>query len=207
MNILVGFILTLLIFSYLWRDNPAYRLAVHILVGVSAGYAALIVVRGVVWPFYANTRADSSDVLWLIPALLSLLLLFKLIPRLALLGSSAMALLVGVGGAVALVGAISGTLLPQVLAAGGGLAGFLSAILTVFILLYFRFTRFAQPAGDAWAALPRWQRVVNGLGKAVLMITLGAIFASVLSTSLVLLTDRIIVFMNAISGTLSAILP
>jgi hypothetical protein len=31
-------ILTLAIFSFLWRDNPVFRFAEHLLVGVSAGY-------------------------------------------------------------------------------------------------------------------------------------------------------------------------
>ncbi len=205
MNVLIGFILTLLIFSYLWRDNPAYRLAVHLLVGVSAGYAVVVVFRDFLWPVYTSMRADNSNALWLVPVFFATLLLFKLAPRLAPLGSSAMALLVGVGGAVALVGAISGTLLPQVLTNSGGVAGLLSALLTIVILLYFRFTRTAQPTGDAWSHLPRWQQVVNALGQAVLMITLGAIFAGVLSTSLVLLSDRIIYFINELGGLLGAV--
>ena len=210
MNVLIGFLLTILIFSYLWRDNPAYRLAVHLLVGVSAGYAVVVVFQDFLWPVYTSMRADSSNALWLIPVFFATLLLFKLAPRLAPLGSSAMALLVGVGGAVALVGAISGTLLPQVLTASRGVAGVLSALLTIFILLYFRFTRTAQPGGDAgrnlyaWANLPRWQQGVNAVGQAVLMITLGAIFAGVLSTSLVLLTDRIVYFLNELGGLFAA---
>lgn len=204
MNVIIGFLLTLLIFSYLWRDNPAYRLAVHLLVGVSAGYAVVVVFRDFLWPVYTSMRADNSNALWLVPVFFATLLLFKLAPRLAPLGSSGMALLVGVGGAVALVGAISGTLLPQVFAASSGLSGVLSALLTVFILLYFRFTRTAQPGGDAWANLPRWQQLVNGLGQAVLMITLGAIFAGILSTSLVLLTDRIVYFLNELGGLFAA---
>ena len=206
MNVLIGFVLTLLIFSYLWRDNPAYRLAVHLLVGVSAGYAVVVVLQEFVWPVYTHMRADSSNALWLIPVFFATLLLFKLAPRLAPLGSSAMALLIGVGGAVALVGAISGTLLPQVLAASSGVSGLLSALLTIAILLYFRFTRMAQPTGNAWANLPGWQQAINGLGQAVLMITLGAIFAGVLSTSLVLLTDRIVYFINELSNLLGVLL-
>lgn len=204
MNVIIGFLLTLLIFSYLWRDNPAYRLAVHLLVGVSAGYAVVVVFRDFLWPVYTSMRTDNSNALWLVPVFFATLLLFKLAPRLAPLGSSGMALLVGVGGAVALVGAISGTLLPQIFAASSGLSGVLSALLTVFILLYFRFTRTAQPGGDAWANLPRWQQLVNGLGQAVLMITLGAIFAGILGTSLVLLTDRIVYFLNELGGLFAA---
>lgn len=37
-SIWVAAILTLAVFSFLWRDNPLYRFAEHLLVGVSAGY-------------------------------------------------------------------------------------------------------------------------------------------------------------------------
>lgn len=37
-GIWIAAILTLAIFSFLWRDNPVFRFAEHLLVGVSAGY-------------------------------------------------------------------------------------------------------------------------------------------------------------------------
>ena len=37
-GIWIGAILTLAIFSFLYKDNPVYRFAEHLLVGVSAGY-------------------------------------------------------------------------------------------------------------------------------------------------------------------------
>ena len=40
-GLIVGFILTLLVFSYLLGDNPLYRIAIHLLVGTSAAYAAV----------------------------------------------------------------------------------------------------------------------------------------------------------------------
>ncbi len=39
----VGALLTLAIFSFLWRDNPVYRFAEHLFVGVSMGYFLVLV--------------------------------------------------------------------------------------------------------------------------------------------------------------------
>ena len=41
----VGFFLTVMIFSYLIGDNPLFRIAVYLFVGVASGYAAAVIVR------------------------------------------------------------------------------------------------------------------------------------------------------------------
>ena len=46
----MAFLLTLFIFSYLIGDNPLFRIAVYIFVGVSAGYVAAVACRQVLWP-------------------------------------------------------------------------------------------------------------------------------------------------------------
>src|SRR5690606_34328912 len=106
-------------YSYLWKDNWLYRLAVHILVGVSVGYGAAVVLQSAVLPRLRELQqnpAATESLLWFVPVALSLLLLFKLVPRIAPLANSTVAALVGVGAAVALVGAIAGTLIPQIIA-------------------------------------------------------------------------------------------
>ena len=47
---LLSFLLTLMILSYLVGDNPAFRVAVYIFVGVSAGYAAAVAWWQVIYP-------------------------------------------------------------------------------------------------------------------------------------------------------------
>lgn len=199
-GLLVGFLLTLFIYSYVIGDNPLYRLAVHILVGVSAAYAAVVVLRQVILPVFAQLMLNPTNLdslLWLVPILLALLLILQRLPRFAWLGDNAIALLVGVGAAVALVGAISGTLLPQILAFGGGAAGpaftplqgVIVAILTACTLLTFQFTGKRNEAGQ-WQR-PLWQRGPAQVGKFVLMVTFGALFAGILSTSLILFTERV----------------
>lgn len=195
-GLIIGFILTLLIFSYLIGDNPLYRLAVHILVGVSAAYAAVVALRQVILPVFAQLLLNPfslDSLLWLVPILLALLLILQRLPRFAWLGDNALALLVGVGGAVALVGAISGTLLPQTFVFGSGAfapaQGVIIAVLTGCVLLTFQFTGKRNEAG-VWQR-PLWQRGLFPVGRAVLFVTFGALFAGILSTSLILFTERI----------------
>ena len=47
---LVGLILTLMVFSYLIGDNPLFRFAIYLFIGVSSGYAAAVVLRSVLLP-------------------------------------------------------------------------------------------------------------------------------------------------------------
>lgn len=196
----IGLIVTIFVYSYLLGDNLLYRIAVHLLVGVSAGYAAVITIREVIWPVLNRLMADPANpdnLLWFVPLLLAFLLLFKALPRLAWVGNSPMAVLIGTGAAVALVGAISGTLWPQIAAAAqpatsGIIGAVITTLLTICTLLYFQFTG-RHPENP-----PLWQRGVRHVGQFVLTVTFGALFAGVLSTSLALLTYQLGQFLDLI---------
>jgi hypothetical protein len=203
-----GFVLTIAIYSYLWRDNGLYRLAVHILVGVSAAYATVVVVERVLLPRLNQIRQGieqdpAGNALWLIPVVLALFLWFKLMPRFALFGNGTVAALMGVGAAVALVGAIAGTLIPQVISVRHEAAwiSLLAAPMTILALAYFHFTGRQTAEGEVK------QHPVQGwlawAGRIILTITFAALFAGVISTSLALLVDRIEFFKDAISQLLS----
>lgn len=207
LGLLIGLLLTLFIYSYLLGDNWFYRTAVHILVGVSAAYAAVVAIEELFIPVYNRLQADPtapSSLLWLVPILLSLSLLFTWIRPVTWLGNGSVALLVGTGAAVALVGVVTGTLIPQLLSAPGtGVAAqLLIALLTISALLYFRFTR--KENEDRPSLL---QRTVTGTGQALLMITFGALFASAFTTSLVLVSDRLNYFVAGVLEFVDIFLP
>jgi hypothetical protein len=123
-----------------------------------------------------------------------------------------MAILMAIGAAVGLIGAITGTLLPlisasyggQVEGLGGGIVGLLVAILTICTLLYFHFTGRLTP--DGAVIMPIWQRYAGLAGQVVITITLAAIFAATLSSSLVLLSSRVGFFINEFEILFSTIL-
>ncbi len=201
-GLIVGLVLTLFIYSYILGDNPLYRLAVHILVGVSAAYAAVVVTRQVILPVLVRLRQDPTNIanVWLIPVLI-LILLFA---TKRWTGNGAIAFLMAIGAAVALVGAVQGTLLPQITAVprtplfpGHGLV---TAVLTICTLLTFQFTR--QINGRE----ARWQTIFNNIGRVVLTITFGVLFAMALNTSLLLLADRLNYLLRDIPTQLSGFL-
>src|SRR5688572_15935128 len=113
---MAGFLFTILIFSYLIGDNPLFRIAIYIFSGVSAGYIAAVALRHVLMPRLVIPLIASplQEKLFLVaPMIGAVLILMKLAPRLAGLARPVMAFLVGVGAAVTIAGALSGTLLPQ----------------------------------------------------------------------------------------------
>jgi len=116
----VGFLLTVCVLSYLFGDNPLFRLATFMFVGVAAGYAAVLLIYQVllprlVLPLLQGSLAERG--LMVIPLVLSVLLLFKLSPRFTRLGNLSMGVIVGVGAGVLVGGTVLGTLLGQTRAA------------------------------------------------------------------------------------------
>jgi hypothetical protein len=205
--------MTILIFSYLLRDNILYRWALAILVGAAAGYAMGIATRFVIteWIVVA-IDAGSADAtysfLYMVPLLLGSLLIFKgfpptrLLVRLSVIGNIPLGYLVGVGAGVAVSGALTGTLLPQVIATGqainwdtgivGLVEGILVALATIAVLLFFT----ARPQKPAPASLPAqatrpWKQRIEGLGQFFLMIGLGVAFAGAISSALTALVIRL----------------
>ncbi len=212
-GVLIGFILTLFIYSYLFGDNPLYRLAVHLLVGVSAAYTAIFIVQQVLLPIYAQIQLDPSapdSLLWLVPMVMALLLIIKRLP-IAWLGNIPIAYLIGVGAAIGLAGAVQGTLFPQILSSGRATpawGGLVTALFTAVTLLSFQFTSAkkqtkgkAVTAGmDAEWTPSKWRQTVQFIGQILLTITFGAVFTAVLTSSITLFIERITYFVGQAGG-------
>lgn len=63
LNVVAGVVslaLTLMVLSYLLGDNPLYRLAVHILVGTTAGYITVVAFESVILPWLDLTLLDDD---------------------------------------------------------------------------------------------------------------------------------------------------
>src|SRR3954451_16283553 len=116
---IVAGLLTLMVISYLLGANPLWRIAQSLLVGVSVGYIALVLLTQVIAPQVARVvapaaGADPND-RWLaaVPVALGLLLLIRVAYPGAWPASFGLNLIVVVGSALALGGALAGTLVPQ----------------------------------------------------------------------------------------------
>jgi len=207
----ISFLLSLMVLSYLIGDNPAFRVAVYIFIGVSAGYAAAVAWHQVLYPRLI-VPLISGNLLTIIPLVLGLMLLLKLSPRVARLGTPAMAFLVGVGAAVAVSGAVMGTLFPQTWASMNVLnlsdagqywlehllEGIVMLVGTVTTLVYFHFGAKATATGPQ-----RGKLVIrlSWVGQGFIAITFGVLFAGVLMAAMTALIERlnfIITFLSSL---------
>ncbi len=119
---------TLAAFSFLYRDNPLYKLIEHIYIGVSAGYAFYQALRSTIYPnlvlFLRDAAADQT--LWtpapdsILPgiwrigaAILGILLLTRLLPRLNWISRWPMALIIGAYAGLNIVGLTKANLVDQ----------------------------------------------------------------------------------------------
>jgi hypothetical protein len=203
-----GFVLTLMIFSYVLGDNFLYRIAVYVFVGLAAGYIAIVTVESVILPWLRGTvlaqdAGVGNIVLGLIPLIIGLLLFLKTSPRLGKLGNLGIAFVIGVGTAVALVGAITGTLLPLAAATSSSVSinvlnGFLIFIGVASTLLYFQYLARRTAVGGGRRGL--FTRVVGTVGQGFVVVALAALYAGAILTSLTIFSERIGFIVGRISG-------
>jgi len=105
--------LTLFIFTFLYQDNPLFKLAEHLYVGVSVGYTIVkdydLLVRLIYEPM-----VKQGDWSLLIPLGIGTLMLARYIPKATWLSRIAFAFIVGVGSGLAIPRIISSFILKQV---------------------------------------------------------------------------------------------
>lgn len=199
-----GFILTLMVFSYVLGDNLLYRLAIYVFIGLTAGYVTLATVDGVLLPWLRATVLSGDPglvVAGLVPLALGLLLLFKASSRLHGLANLALGIILGIGTAVALVGAVSGTLLPltgatalEIAAGVGEPVALLNGILIVFgvicTLAYFQYAVRRIP-GSTETRRGLALRALAAVGQGVIVIALGTLYGGAILSGLVIFNERI----------------
>jgi len=210
---LLGFTLTILVFSYIFvGDNVLFRIATHLFIGVTAGYVTIVVIHNVilpqmVFPFAGEDRnAKLFAMLFLI---LGALMLTKISPRLNKLGNPAMAYLVGVGAAAAIGGSVVGTIFPQASMTMNVFNdnGFVDAIViivgTLTTLLYFHFGIRRKDSEDQSAQRPAWLEAIGRVGQFFIAVTFGALFSGVYLAAITALIERMSFIWNLILSFIS----
>jgi hypothetical protein len=134
--------LTLCILSFLYKDNPLYKFAEHLYLGISNGYWIVYVWQSVIKPelfgrivpkmiFNPETQTDlynqNADLLFIIPGLLGLFLLMRMIPSISWLSRWSLAFFIGWGSGVAIPTTLASYILAQATATFNPLFGTVSA--------------------------------------------------------------------------------
>lgn len=230
-GLVVGFVLTLMIFSYIFGDNLLFRIASYAFIGAAAGYATAMVLVTLIWQrlVLSLIQNPAESLAVAVPGfILGIWLLLKVSPRLSNLGSLPMSFLVGVAAATIVGGAILGTLFPQMnatmnalnLAAGdsGQLSGggvdlilwMVNGLLIIFgsitTLAYFQFGSRAQQAGQNSPFQVLVLRMAQ-IGKGFIAVALGALFAGVYAAALLAFVERVTFSWNLIWQLIGLLFP
>jgi hypothetical protein len=218
MGAIIGFVLTILVLSYIIGDNFLFRLAISIFIGAASGYATVLILYNVIWhqvlvPIIQVFTAGNLDgigtyAINVLPAvILGIWMMTKVSPRLARSSTPVLAFLTGVGAATVVAGAVRGTIFPQVGAtinllnshtipqefgnlAGWFINGLVVLVGTVTTLIYFQFGIKRQEEG-----VPVQRSIIleylSTAGQGFIVVTLGVLFAGVYVAALSALIDRV----------------
>jgi hypothetical protein len=206
-GLFVGFLLTIMVFSYLFGDNVLFRLAIHVFIGVAAAYATMVVVYNIIWyQLLVPVLLSPVEQIFIVipPLLLGIWLLTRASGGLARYSTPVLAFMVGVGAAAAVGGAVKGTLFPQVSASMGMLDldnlppqvnvlfWFFNGLVvlggTVTTMVYFHFGARSRTAGSPGRR--PWIEIPSMIGQGFIAVTFGALFAGVYSAALAAFVER-----------------
>ena len=201
LSVWLAALLTLSIGTFLYKDNPVFRLAENLFAGISLGYYIGIVLNQTLKPnLYLPLRTEFTAAMaehrmpvhnmdLLIAGAIGILLYFRYIPKVAWLSRFALAIYVGYYIGITMLQKLQGEVLPQMKSAVKPINGFNAAsfynlvffvgILTV--LLYFFFSKKHEGL---------YGRIANS-GVWFLMISFGAAFGYTVMGRVSLLIGRI----------------
>lgn len=206
--------LSLLIYSFLYKDNPFFKLAEHIFVGVSIGYLLTITYYQVMVNKLYLPMIQQGKWWLVVPAFLGMLMLSRFIPPIAWLSRISFAFLLGISSGLAIPRQISsfilqqvqGTIKPLITVGDSGLAFTLANLNSLLILIgvisvlfYFFFSIEHSGVG----------RRVARVGIYFLMISFGAAFGYTVMARMSLLIgrfDELILYSSAAYGHATLVL-
>lgn len=237
---LIAAILTVMVLSYLIGDNALFRFTMYLFIGVAGGYAGAVAWHNVLKPglvdplltaFPTGLTDPALVITVLVPWFLIFLLVFKVSTATARIGAIPMALLVGVGAAVVVGGSITGTLIPQSLAAMDSLNPWLASpqtgaaglerigtvvillLGTITTLLYFRFTvRRREPGASPrplfvvyGVPIPDPMTILRFIGRGFITVTFGVMYAGALAATLIVMAERVQFLYDTFIGLLDGL--
>ncbi|MCU0610499.1 MAG: hypothetical protein MUE60_01760 [Candidatus Eisenbacteria bacterium] len=183
-------ILTLAGFSFLWKDNPMFKVMEHMLVGVSAGYYLVQYAYSAIFKKLYVPLVKQGNLLFAGCAVLGLMAFARLFPKRSWLSRYPVAFYVAAGAGYSVPSTIQARVIKQMQVTminvfdqgslGAGVSSFLLFVGVITVLLYFFFS--AEHRGPLGAA--------SKIGIVTLMIGFGASFGYTVMSRITLLIGR-----------------
>ncbi len=218
-GIWVAAFLTFCALSFLYKDNPFYKFAESLFIGISVGFGAASVVHYTLWddvwvPVSSAWAAAGSDpgAWWVIihravPCVLGLLMLARFLPKQAWLSRIPLAFIVGSYAGIGITVTVTVYILPQIQTSVEPLVAFLSpgkinwfvtvsrALLVTGMLCVLGYFFFSKEHKGAYGRFTR-------VGVYFLMVGFGASFGNTVMARMSLLIGRIQFLLDEWLGTL-----
>jgi hypothetical protein len=187
-GITIAALLTLCIYSFLYKDNPFYKFAEHIFAGLSAGYYVGLVWHSIIKVQLIGPLFEDHDFIFIIPAVLGILMFARFVPRIAWLSRISLAFVMGNTAGIFLIQQLHGFVLPQVRntftvplgSPGQIVSGAVIIVGVISTLIYFYFSKEHKGALGATASV----------GIFFIMISFGASFGYTVMARVSLLIGR-----------------
>ena len=145
----LGVFFTFSVLSFLYKDNPFYKLAEHVTVGVSIGYAIVIVFYQMLLPKFIDPVFHQGRIVFIIPAILGLMMVLRIIPKYSWLSRYAICFTVGAGAGMGIprsmqasvLRQLEATMLPLGFGNAAGINNIVIFIGVLAVLIYFFFSK------------------------------------------------------------------
>ncbi len=79
----ISALLSLAVFSFLYKDNPFYRFAEHLFIGVANGYAVTFYYHNILVPTLFDPLFRQGKLLYIIPFIIGILYFTRFIPKIS----------------------------------------------------------------------------------------------------------------------------
>jgi len=169
-GIWIAALLTLAIYSFLYKDNPFYKIAENIFVGVSAGYWAVVLWYDFAWPNLFEPLFTKGQWYNIFPIFIGLLMFAPLIPKISWMIRIPLTFTMGIAMAVSITQIVQGDIFPQLQATFlplrgisffNALSNFLIITGVIFTLTYFYFSKEHKGALGIGAKIGIWFMMIS----------------------------------------------
>lgn len=196
----LGVFFTLSVLSFLYKDNPLYKLAEHVTVGVSIGYGIVLQYHNALYPRFIIPvfEKGGTKLFLIIPAILGLLMVLRIVPKYSWLSRYGICFGVGVGSGMGIPRSMQASVLRQLEATmlelsfttAQGINNIIVFIGILAVLIYFFFSKEHKGVFGGFAKVGIW----------FLMIGFGATFGYTVMARLSLFIGRVLFILRDAMG-------
>lgn len=193
----IGVFFTLAVLSFLYKDNPFFKLAEHVVVGISVGFGMVFWATQAFYQKFWIPFTTEGKYIYIVPAIMGIMIILRLFPRLAWLSRYPFAFVIGAGSGISLPLALQAgilkqfqaTMLPINIASWKGICDLIILIGVFATLIYFFYSKEHKGPIGIGANLGIW----------FLMVGFGATFGYTVMARLSLFIGRMLfIFRDAL---------